>query len=169
MSAPTHEKLRRAQELLRREIPDGNPDSIIDRALTLLLEDVARRKLAAARNPRADRAPRTGSRHIPSHVKRAVWIRDGGRCAFASRNGRRCGERAFLEFHHEEPYAIGGEATVHNISLRCRAHNVHEAELAFGLATANGDKSATGSLVDAKTGARPAATAVREALREAGP
>ena len=38
----------------------------------------------------------------------------------------------FLEFHHREPYAIGGEATVANISLRCRAHNVYEAELAFG-------------------------------------
>ncbi len=47
-------------------------------------------------------------------------------------NGRRCTERVFLEFHHDEPYAIGGEPTVTNISLRCRAHNVYEAELLFG-------------------------------------
>jgi len=47
-------------------------------------------------------------------------------------NGRRCTERAFLEFHHREPYAIGGEATTANISLRCRRHNAYEAELAFG-------------------------------------
>jgi hypothetical protein len=40
--------------------------------------------------------------------------------------------KSFLEFHHCEPYAIGGEPTVGNISLRCRAHNVYEAERVFG-------------------------------------
>ena len=132
MTGPTHEKLRRAQELLRREVPDGNPDSIIDRALTLLLEDVARRKLAATTAARSSQRVGTRSRHIPAPVRRAVWLRDGGRCAFASALGRRCNERVSLEFHHREPYAIGGEATVANISLRCRAHNVYEAKLAFG-------------------------------------
>jgi hypothetical protein len=128
----THEKLRRVQELLRREIPDGDPGAIFDRALTLLLEDVARKKVALTSQPRNGRATATRSRHIPACVKRAVWLRDGGRCAFVASTGRRCNERAFLEFHHREPYAIGGEATVANISLRCRQHNVYEGELAFG-------------------------------------
>src|SRR5439155_26764603 len=48
----THEKLRRAQALLRREIPDGDPGSIFDRALTLLLERVENKKLGAAARPR---------------------------------------------------------------------------------------------------------------------
>lgn len=61
-----------------------------------------------------------------------MWVRDGGRCALVATNGRRCTERVFLEFHHREPYVLGGEATVANVSLRCRAHNVYEAELAFG-------------------------------------
>ncbi len=30
------------------------------------------------------------------------------------------------------PYAAGGPATATNIQLRCRAHNVYEAELFFG-------------------------------------
>jgi hypothetical protein len=132
MTAPTHEKLRRAQDLLRREVPDGNPDSIIDRALTLLLEDVARRKLAVTLTSRTSHRVGTKSRYIPAHVRRAVWLRDGGRCAFVSARGRRCNERVYLKFHHREPYAIGGEATVANISLRCRAHNLYEAKLAFG-------------------------------------
>ena len=38
----THDKLRQVQDLLRREIPNGDPAAIFDRALTLLLEDVAR-------------------------------------------------------------------------------------------------------------------------------
>ena len=65
-------------------------------------------------------------------MTRAVWLRDGGQCAFVARNGRRCEERVFLEFHHKEPYAIGGEPTIANISLRCRPHNVYESELVFG-------------------------------------
>ena len=131
----THDKLRRVQDLLRREIPDGDPGEIFDRALTLLLEDVARKKVALTPQPRIGRAATTRSRrsrHIPARVKRAVWLRDGGRCAFVASAGRRCNERAFLEFHHREPYAIGGEATVMNIALRCRRHNAYEGELAFG-------------------------------------
>jgi hypothetical protein len=131
MSLPTHQKLRQAQDLLRREVPDGNPDTIIGKALTLLLEDIARRKLAATATTRPCGRKSTGSRHVPAQVKRTVWLRDGAQCAFVSGRGRRCTERAFLEFHHREPYAIGGEATAANISLRCRAHNVYESKLVF--------------------------------------
>ncbi|HEV7498717.1 MAG TPA: HNH endonuclease signature motif containing protein, partial [Vicinamibacteria bacterium] len=73
----------------------------------------------------------TASRDLPSHVQRAVWRRDGGQCAFVGRKGHRCTERTFLEFHHIVPYALGGRATVENISLRCRRHNQYEAELVF--------------------------------------
>jgi hypothetical protein len=132
VGAETHEKLRRAQDLLRREVPDGDLGALFDRALTLLLEDVSRKKLAAAVRPRPETRSRPGSREIPAHVRRDVWLRDDGRCAFVAANGRRCTERVFLEFHHCEPYAIGGEPTVGNISLRCRPHNVYEAELVFG-------------------------------------
>ncbi|MFI5008302.1 MAG: HNH endonuclease [Solirubrobacterales bacterium] len=51
----THEKLRRLQSLLRREIPDGDPGAIFDRALTVLLEKVEKTKLAAATRPRPGR------------------------------------------------------------------------------------------------------------------
>jgi hypothetical protein len=139
----SHDKLRRLQSLLRREIPDGDPAAIFDRALTLLLEKVERKKLGAAANPRSPRTirPRTdnqgwrrvlASRHIPSHVKRGVWRRDGGQCGFVAYDGQRCTERTFLEFHHLQPHALGGPATVENISLRCRRHNQYEAELVFG-------------------------------------
>ena len=72
------------------------------------------------------------SRHVPREVKRAVWARDAGQCAFVSLTGRRCTERTFLEFHHIQPYAMQGPATVANISLRCWRHNQYEAELIFG-------------------------------------
>jgi hypothetical protein len=131
----SHDKLRRVQDLLRREIPDGDPGAIFDRALTLLLEKVEKAKLGAAAKPRSARPIRPGAdrqRDVPSHVQRAVSQRDGGQCAFVSKGGHRCTERAFLEFHHIQPYALGGLATVDNISLRCRRHNQYEAGLVFG-------------------------------------
>jgi 5-methylcytosine-specific restriction endonuclease McrA len=139
----THEKLRRVQDLMRREIPSGDPGAIFDRALTLLLAKVEKAKLGKADRPRPRRSIRretdediqtlrVRSRGIPRAVRRAVWKRDGGQCAFVSPDGRRCTERTYLEFHHVQSYATQGPATVENISLRCRLcrarHNRHYAD-----------------------------------------
>jgi len=131
-SAETCEKLRLAQDLLRHALPTGDPAEIIDRALTLLLADLARKKFAATDRPRASRSTRPESRSMPAKVRRAMGLRDEGRCAFIGEGGRRCNERAFLEFHHLKPYGVGGQATVANIALRCRAHNQYEADLFYG-------------------------------------
>jgi hypothetical protein len=131
-TAETCEKLRLAQDLLRHSVPTGDIDAIVDRALTVLLEDLARKKFAATERPRASQSKNLGSRHTPAKVRRAAWLRDGARCAFVGKEGRRCNARAFLEFHHREPYGVGGEATRENIELRCRAHNAYEAELYYG-------------------------------------
>jgi 5-methylcytosine-specific restriction endonuclease McrA len=128
ISRDTHDKLRRVQALARHAIPSGDPAEVFDRALTLLLQDLERRRCAAVTTPRAAREAVGGSRHIPASVKREVWRRDDGRCAYTGRN-RRCTERSFLEYHHVQPYAAGGAATAANIELRCRAHNAHEASL----------------------------------------
>jgi hypothetical protein len=109
---------------------------IVDRALTVLLEDLARKKFAATDRPRASRARSGDSRYVPAAVKRPVWLREGGRCGFVGENGRRCTERGFLEFHHVNP---DGEATIDNIQLRCRAHNAYEADLYYGPRDSAGD------------------------------
>ncbi|MBI4263711.1 MAG: hypothetical protein HY657_05010 [Acidobacteria bacterium] len=132
LGAETVEKLRRAQDLLRHTIPTGDPAAIFDRALTLLLDSLERTKLAATDSPRPGRPPAARSRHIPAAVRRGVWARDGGQCAFIGTEGR-CAERGFLEFHHVVPYAVGGTATIETISLRCKRHNGYEAEQEFGL------------------------------------
>ena len=85
--------------------------------------------LAAA--PRQLTSSVVRSRHVPAAVRRAVWKRDDGRCAFIGTDGR-CAERGFLEFHHVVPFADGGETTSGNLQLRCRAHNAHEAREHFG-------------------------------------
>jgi hypothetical protein len=131
LGADTIATLRRVQDLLRHTIPHADPAVVIDRALTRLLAHLERTKLGATGRPRATRPPALGSRHVPAAVRRAVWRRDGGRCAFVGEAGR-CTERGGLEFHHIVPYAAGGEATIETIALRCRAHNRHEAVLDFG-------------------------------------
>jgi hypothetical protein len=130
VTGETRERLRRVQDLLRHVVPSGDPAVIFDRALTLLLEHLERTRFASTTKARAGRPVAKGSRHIPSVVRREVWHRDGGRCAFTGSKGR-CGERGFLEFHHVVPFAAGGEATAANIELRCRAHNAYEAALYF--------------------------------------
>jgi hypothetical protein len=138
-----HEALRRLQELLRREVPDGDPGTIVERALLSLMKRVEGTKAATPRprceatrpgtdTPAATREPRATSRYVPRGIRRAVWQRDGGRCAFVATDGVRCPERTFLELHHRHPCALGGPATTETIALRCRRHNQYEAELDFG-------------------------------------
>jgi hypothetical protein len=130
----TLEKLRQARDLLRHAVPSGDEATILDRALSALLVELARRKHASTPQPRRPRGmePAAGeSRHLPAAVRRAVWRRDLGRCAFVGASGRRCPERAFLEFHHLRPYGVGGPGTVENIQLRCRRHNAYEAKIFY--------------------------------------
>jgi hypothetical protein len=131
-SAATRDKLRLAQDMLRHAVPTGDMAEVIDRALTVLLKDLARKKFAATDRPRKGRGAARGSRYISAAVRRSVWLRDGGQCAFVAKSGRRCRATGHLEFHHLDPYVLGGEGSVDRIELRCRAHNNYEAELWFG-------------------------------------
>jgi hypothetical protein len=126
------EKLRLARDMLRHAVPSGDEAEVVDRALTALLAELARKRFAATPGPRASAGTAEGSRHVPADVKRAVWLRDLGRCAFVGESGLRCGERGFVEFHHVTPFAVGGPATAGNIQLRCRRHNTYEARAYFG-------------------------------------
>lgn len=135
LSARAHARLRQAQDLMRHQLPTGDPSVILERALDQFVDYLEKQKLAITSRPRpagASGASRPRSRHIPAAVRRAVWRRDGGRCAFAGPHGR-CSETGHLEFHHVVPFARGGLPAVANIALRCRAHNGYEAERA-GLA-----------------------------------
>jgi hypothetical protein len=127
----THAKLQRARDLLRHAIPNGDPAAVIDRALTVLLQQLERKKIAATPRPRPSWTIRGTGRHIPAAVRRTVWTRDGARCTFVGPEGR-CAETSRLEFHHVRPFAHGGPTDADNLTLRCRAHNAFEGRLMFG-------------------------------------
>ncbi len=143
----TLEKLRLAKDMLGHAIPSGDDAAVLDRALTVLLTDLARKKFADTPKPRptqgneTTRGNKTRTRHIPAAVQRVVWVRDLGRCAFIGATGHRCNQRRFVEFHHLDPAALGGEASVDTIELRCRRHNDYEGRLYFGKRRLDGVKA----------------------------
>lgn len=73
-------------------------------------------------------------RALPRALERTVYLRDQGKCAFRGTEGRVCGSKVGLEFHHHDPHRRGGADEVSNISLRCARHNKFQAELDFGRA-----------------------------------
>ena len=88
-------------------------------------------KFADTRKPRRSPARDPRARDASAAVKRAVWVRDLGRCGYIGPSGHRCNERRFVEFRLD-PHALGGEASLDKIELRCRRHNDYEGRLYFG-------------------------------------
>ncbi|MEO5618266.1 MAG: hypothetical protein ABIS67_10875 [Candidatus Eisenbacteria bacterium] len=133
MSQAAHDDLLRAQELLSHQFPSGDIAQVFALALQSLNRDLEKQKFAATDQPRAVARPSENPRHIPAHVKRAVWERDRAQCTFVSDTGRRCESRKLIEFDHVHEVARGGVATISGIRLRCRTHNQYGAECTFGV------------------------------------
>ncbi len=137
-SAELRDKLERLRALMRSSVPDGDLAAIIDEAVTEKLERLEARRFArtkAARKGLSESDTSPLSRHIPAAVRRAVHERDGGRCRYVDAQGRRCTARDGLEFHHRHPFGHGGDHSVDNVSLACRAHNNYLAEVDYGRVT----------------------------------
>jgi hypothetical protein len=136
-SRACHEKFRRAQELLRHRVPNGDVAAIFEKALDLLIEKVKKERFATGRKPRAastGKADASPSRHIPNVIKREVFERDAGRCTFTGEDGLRCAETGALEFDHLDGFARTRLHQSGRIRLLCRAHNQHAAEQMYGRA-----------------------------------
>ena len=133
LSRETHDKLRRAQALARHALPDGDVGSILDRALTLLIDHLERRRFARVASPR--REPRARVLHRDATYRRP----SGGPCGSAMRDAARSWDGQAGAARPRSSSSItsrrttaGGAGTADNIQLRCRAHNQYEARLFFG-------------------------------------
>jgi 5-methylcytosine-specific restriction endonuclease McrA len=102
----------------------------------VLIADRGRRKGLTGRPQKKVRPSRPD--HVPAHVRREVWERDGGRCTFVLASGEACGSTHRLELDHIVPRALGGASTADNLRIRCKGHNLEEARRVLG-----------GALVDA--------------------
>jgi 5-methylcytosine-specific restriction endonuclease McrA len=129
------EDLETLRALASHKLPGADLVSLLREAVRCGIEKHGKRRGAVVpeRARKAGRPAAPGrSKAIPAEVRRRVWERDGGRCTFTAPDGRRCGSRHQLELHHVVPEARGGRSTEANLTLHCRAHNLLEAEAAYG-------------------------------------
>jgi 5-methylcytosine-specific restriction endonuclease McrA len=124
--------LEAVRQALSHKLPGAGLEEVLHECLRITLARGESRRRGAGKKTSA-KAPPPGSRYVPAAVRHEVWTRDGGQCAFVGRTGQRCTSRHQLEIHHIDPFARGGQQTTANLTLRCRAHNRHEAEQDFGL------------------------------------
>lgn len=127
ISAVARDRLKQIQDLMWHRLPNGDPAAIVEHALEVLHAQLLKEKAAIVAKPRTGKSEaNVKGRYIPASVKRAVFRRDQGKCAFVAPDGSTCGSTSGVEFHHVQPYAAGGDATIENIEMRCRAHNGFE-------------------------------------------
>ena len=101
-------------------------NDLVREAFELLLEKKdpqrkMKRDSSIALRPQNGRNIKT--RYVPERIKQVVHIRDEGQCSYTSLEGKKCGERNFLELDHIHPWSLGGDSTAENLRLLCRTHN----------------------------------------------
>jgi len=121
----------------RCDLADGTP---------LAAETVRRMSCDAAIVPLLDRGGETLSvgrktRSIPPSLRRALQNRDDG-CRFPG-----CGQRRFVDAHHIEHWAHGGETKLTNLVQLCRHHHRLLHEGGFTVERSRGDGATAGDLV----------------------
>lgn len=101
-----------ATKLLRpRRAPDGQRSSRPRRTLNRIAGKGGWRSGEAKARPRPPRRAACGNG--------SRWTTR----SFIGETGHRCEARAFLQFHHERAWELGGPDTVENLRVMCRAHN----------------------------------------------
>lgn len=139
-----YNKLEELKNLLSHKSP-----SLSYRELLLILSEEALEK----HNPRRKRTKKLGvkktaatsapkwkcgkakklSRTIPSGLKRHIWERDEGQCAYVhSETKRRCSSKHLLQIDHIKPFSLGGKSELSNLRLLCAGHNQFRGEKTFG-------------------------------------
>jgi hypothetical protein len=123
-------KLQAACDALSNARPGATPGEILEAGLDLLLAQAAKRR-GLIEKPRKEPPPAKAD-HVPAHVRREVWKRDGGRCQWSLDSGGICGSTRHLELDHVRPRSRGGASTADNLRILCKAHNDLAARLALG-------------------------------------
>ncbi|MCD6379667.1 HNH endonuclease, partial [bacterium] len=92
---------------------------------------VSQDKQTKANKPKTSKI-KERSRNIPASIRDKVFARDGGKCTFVGKNGKRCSSTWNLEIDHIVPFARGGDNSPGNLRLLCAKHNLLEAQRVYG-------------------------------------
>jgi len=109
------EKLKRAKAGQSHVLPGATDEQVMQAALDLLIAQQEKRKAS-----------------VPARVKRAVNVRDQGKCQWALASGGICGSDVRAEIDHVVPRGKGGPSTVENCRVLCKAHNLQAARDVYG-------------------------------------
>jgi hypothetical protein len=141
MSKRTVELRERAKELMTGK----DDDEILQKAFEVLLDQIdplrrASRRAARKAKPAAKKPTELSTLKVPQpkprRPTRAVsdqaCVEADGQCTYIARDGTRCTSRTFLQDEHHQPFALGGDSAIDNISKLCAAHNALRARQVFG-------------------------------------
>ncbi|MCD6379911.1 HNH endonuclease, partial [bacterium] len=134
-------KLERIKSRLSRKYPEGiNFEKLFSVVMDEYLERHSPEKRIEKREERkadwqkvkAVSRNNQRTRNIPAAARDKVYKRNGGKCAFVGKDGKRCNSTWNLEIDHKVPFAKGGDNSLGNLRLLCAKHNRLEAERAYG-------------------------------------
>src|SRR5574341_186955 len=126
------EDLETLRMLLSHKVPKGDLAAVLHEAIRCGIEKHGKRKGAVSPARKVKVTSPESLTRVSAEVRRQVWERDQGRCAWVGSDGKRCNSSWQLELDHVHPAARGGPATLANLRLACRAHNLLHAEEVYG-------------------------------------
>ncbi len=126
-SLALRDAIDRIRQLLSHKLPRGGIDDVLLEVARDYIERHDPQKGLPGRL-----SPVKGGSSIAAGIRRVVWARDGGRCAYIGMTGIRCVSRRFLEMDHVKPRTLGGGDTIGNLRLLCRPHNDSERRRVVG-------------------------------------
>jgi len=126
------EELEAVRTLLGHAVPSGKREEVLLHVLRAQRKLLERRRYGSPKRPSKPAAPPANADYIPAAVRREVYEREGGSCAYVGEEDRRCCSTLRLEYQHIVPLARGGPSTPTNVTIFCRAHNLLQAKKDFG-------------------------------------
>ncbi|RKZ13870.1 hypothetical protein DRQ53_12700 [bacterium] len=140
LTEEAYDSFEHARALISRKRPGATVEDAVNELVGFYLKskvpkDRTKRSTKGADEGSPAPRPKRGSlstRHIPAATRDAVLLRDGERCAFVGKNGRRCTATHNLQLDHIRPFALGGSHEPDNLQVLCAAHNRHRARQTFG-------------------------------------
>jgi len=127
------EELEAVRTLLGHAVPSGKREEVLLHVLRAQRKLLERRRYGSAKRSSREKADSPANAgYISRAVRREVYERERGGCAYVGDENRRCGSTLRLEYQHIIPLACGGPSTAQNVTLFCRSHNLLQAEKDFG-------------------------------------
>jgi 5-methylcytosine-specific restriction endonuclease McrA len=181
VSREFREELAAVSALLSHAVPSGKREDVLLHVLRAQRKVLERKRHGSPKSVSAPAACDTSKRHIPAAVRREVFEREGGSCAYVGEEGRRCGSTVRLEYQHIVPFACGGPSSAANLTLFCKPHNLLQAKKDFGAEHVTNKRAASALIklgysrlqaehavqIASQQQPRDLATLVRESLRVA--